>query len=166
MRALPIVLLLIATTTGCGYQMISPGVGGGRSISVPTAINTSGWHGIEVEFTTEMRADLQRQLDIRLVSGHSPDFILNTEIEEVGRRSRVGLRSGGSALGLAQLAVKWELLDANGEVLSNGLVRRNLEFLTDLGEDAYGAFDEIFIEISQQIALEVGAELAHLPSSS
>lgn len=162
MRTLTLLLLLIATVAGCGYQMISPGVGGGRSILVPTAKNASTWHGIEVGFTTEMRADLQRQLDIRLVSGNSPDFILNTEIEDVGRRSRVGLRSGGSALGLAQLAVKWELVDAKGEVLNSGLVRRNLEFLTDLGEDAFGAFDEIFIEISQQIALEVGAELAQL----
>lgn len=162
MRLLPFLLCLAFAIPSCGYRMISPEIGAGRSISVPTTLNASRWDGIEVGLTAEIRADLQRQLDIRLRSGSAADFTLHTEIEDVGRRARVALRSGGAALGVAELAVKWELRDAKNEVLNSGTVRRNLEFLTDLGEDAYGAFDEIFIEISQQIALEVSAELAHL----
>lgn len=159
MRFQPLILCLVLAFASCGYRMISPDVGEGRSIAVPTARNASVWHGIEVRLTAELRSDLQRQLDIRLKSDATADFTLNTEIEDVGRRSRVALRTGGAALGLSQLSVKWELRDAQGEVLNSGTVKRNLEFLTDLGEDAYDAFDEIFVEISQQIALEVGAAL-------
>ncbi|MFK5957223.1 MAG: LPS assembly lipoprotein LptE [Planctomycetota bacterium] len=163
MRFLLLLACLSASVMGCGYRIISPDVGGGRTISVPPTVNASIWYGIEVGLTREVRADLQRQLDIRLVSPNGSDFTLNTKIDDVGRRARVALRSGGAALGLAQLSVKWEFLDAQGKVLGSGVIRRNLEFLTDLNEDAYSAFDEIFVEISQQIALEVGALLAHLP---
>lgn len=162
MRFQLLLLGFVLTLASCGYRMISPEVGGGRSIAVPTAVNASAWHGIEVGLTSELRSDLQRQLDIRLKSDATAEFTLNTEIEDVGRRDRVALRSGGAALGLSQLSVKWELRDAKGLLLNSGLVTRNLEFLTDLGEDAFGAFDEIFVEISQQIALEVGAALAQL----
>lgn len=161
MRLILLLAGLLVAAPSCGYSLISPEVGGGRSISVPTAVNASSWHGIEVGLTSELRSDLQRQLDIRLQDRATADFTLVTAIEDVQRRSQVGLRSGGAALGLAQLSVKWELLNAKGEVLNGGLVKRNLEFLTELDENSYGAFDEIFVEVSQQIALEVGAELAH-----
>lgn len=155
---LPLVLLA-ALAASCGYQMVRPEIGEGRVVSVPTTINRSAWHGIEVGITREMRADLQRQLDIRLTTDRSPDLTLVTEIEDVGRRSRVALRTGGAALGISELAVRWNLLDVQGNSLGSGVVRRNLEFLTALDEGAYDAFEEMFVEISQQIALEVGAAL-------
>ncbi|MHC4380389.1 MAG: hypothetical protein ACYSU1_04800, partial [Planctomycetota bacterium] len=152
-RSLPV--LVVAMLASCGYQMVRPEVGDGRVVAVPTTVNRSDWHGIEVGLTREMRADLQRQLDIRLTTERSPDLTLVTEIEDIGRRSRVALRSGGAAIGISELALRWELLDAQGESLGSGVVRRNLEFLTALDEQAYDAFEEMYVEISQQIALEV-----------
>ena len=160
MRRRALLVLLVALTASCGYRMVRPDVGEGRVVAVPTTINRSSWHGIEAGITREMRADLQRQLDIRLTSSRSPDLTLVTEVEDVGRRSRVALRTGGSAIGISELALRWELLDAQGESLGTGVVRRNLEFLTALDEDAYQAFDEMFVEISQQVALEVGSLLS------
>jgi hypothetical protein len=157
-RSLPV--LVVAMLASCGYQMVRPEVGDGRVVAVPTTVNRSDWHGIEVGLTREMRADLQRQLDIRLTTERSPDLTLVTEIEDIGRRSRVALRSGGAAIGISELALRWELLDAQGESLGSGVVRRNLEFLTALDEQAYDAFEEMYVEISQQIALEVGAALS------
>ncbi len=145
----------------CGYQMVRPGIGHGRTISVPTTENRSQWLGLEAELTQDLRADLQRQLDLRLGPPSLANFTLKTTIEDVGRRSRVNLRSGGAAIGVSELAISWQLLDAKQVVLGGGLIRRNLEFLTSLDEDARQAFTEIFVEISQQIALEVGAQLQH-----
>lgn len=138
--------------------MVQPDLGGGRSVSVPTSVNRSRWYGIEADLTRELRADLQRQLDIRLSSDQS-DLLLETEILEVGRRSRVALKSGGAAIGISELGVGWSLKNADGIVLGEGVIRRNLEFLTALEEDAYDAFDEMFVEISQQVAMEVAAAL-------
>lgn len=154
-----LLLLLLLTPASCGYQMVRPDLGGGRSVSVPTTENRSRWYGIEADLTRELRADLQRQLDIRLDSSGTPDLILETEILDVGRRSRVALRSGGAAIGISELGVGWSLKDAEGKVLGEGVIRRNLEYLTALEEDAYDAFAEMFVEISQQVAMEVGAAL-------
>ena len=159
-------LLLAALLASCGYEMVRPEIGEGRIVSVPTTVNRSEWHGIEVGITREMRADLQRQLDIRLTTQRSPDLTLVTEIEDVGRRSRVALRTGGAAIGIAELALRWNLLDAQGNSLGSGVVRRNLEFLTALDESTYDAFEEMFVEISQQIALEVGAALSAPPTDA
>jgi len=155
-------LLLIATCASCGYRMVRPDIGGGRSIAVPTATNTSSWLGLEAPLTREVRADLQRLLDIRLGSGSGSDFVLKTDIADVGRSSRLALRSGGAAVGIAKLDIHWMLENSQGEVLGEGNIRRSLEFLTSLDEDAYSAFDEIIAEISQQIALEVGAQIEQL----
>jgi hypothetical protein len=152
-------LLLAATLGACGYRMVRPDVGAGRSIAVPTAINDSSWLGLEVPLTRGVRADLQRLLDIRLGPGADSDFVLETDISDVGRRSRLTLRSGGAAVGISTLDVHWQLLDRTGKVVGKGDIRRSLEFLTSLDEDAYSAFDELIAEIAQQIALEVGAQL-------
>ena len=160
MRYRALLALLVAVPASCGYRMVRADVGEGRVVAVPTTLNRSSWHGIEAGITREMRADLQRQLDIRLTSSRSPDLTLLTEVEDVGRRSRVALRTGGSAIGISELALHWELLDAQGVSLGSGVVRRNLEFLTALDEDSYQAFEEMYAEISQQVALEVGAILA------
>jgi len=154
-----LLLVLVLLPTSCGYRMVRPDLGAGRSVSVPTAENRSRWYGIEVDLTRELRADLQRQLDIRLDSTGRPDLTLQTEILDVGRRSRVALRSGGAAIGISEIGVGWSLKDSSGEVLGEGVIRRNLEFLTALEEDAYDAFGEMFVEIAQQVAMEVGAAL-------
>jgi len=152
-------LLLIALLGSCGYRMVRPDIGGGRSIAVPTAINTSSWLGLEAPLTRGVRADLQRLLDIRLGSGSHTDLVLKTDIADVGRSSRLALRSGGAAVGISTLDVHWLLEDSRGNMLGEGNIRRSLEFLTSLDEDAYSAFDELIAEISQQIALEVGAQM-------
>jgi len=154
-----IFLLLIATFGSCGYRMVRPDIGGGRSIAVPTATNTSSWLGLEAPLTRGMRADLQRLLDIRLGSGSGSELVLNTTIASVGRSSRLALRTGGAAVGIATLEVHWQLEESNGTLLGQGNIRRSLEFLTSLEENTYSAFDEIIAEITQQIALEVGAQL-------
>ena len=152
-------LLLITTLGACGYRMVRPDIGGGRSIAVPTATNTSSWLGLEAPLTRGVRADLQRLLDIRLGSGSRSELVLNTTIADVSRSSRLALRTGGAAVGIATLEVHWQLEDSTGTVLGQGNIRRSLEFLTSLEEDAYSAFDELIAEITQQIALEVGAQL-------
>jgi hypothetical protein len=152
-------LLLIATCGSCGYRMVRPDIGGGRSVAIPTATNTSSWLGLEAPLTRGVRADMQRLLDIRLGSSSNADLVLKTDIADVGRSSRLALRSGGAAVGIATLDVHWQLEDARGNELGKGNIRRSLEFLTSLEEDAYSAFDELIAEITQQIALEVGAQM-------
>ena len=152
-------LLLVAALPACGYTLIRPEVGGGRTVLVPVPVNDTGWHGIEADLASGLRADVQRQLDVRL-SANAPDLVLRTEITDASRDARVNLRSGGAALGTARLRVAWQLLDAAGNELVGGAILRELEFLTAVGEDPYSTFPGILAEISEQIVLEVGARLA------
>ena len=54
----------------------------------------------------------------------------------------------------------WVLEQADGSVLQNGRISRDLEFLTTTDESAYSAIDEILQEMAEQIAMELGAGLA------
>ncbi len=157
-----LLLLIAACFASCGYRMVRPDVGGGRSVAIPTATNTSSWLGLEAPLTKGVRADMQRLLDIRLGSGTDSEFVLKTDISDVGRSSRLALRSGGAAVGIATIEVHWQLEEMSGTMIGEGDIRRSLEFLTSLDEDAYSAFDELIAEITQQIALEVGTELEQL----
>jgi hypothetical protein len=85
-------------------------------------------------------------------------------MSEVGRRARVALRSGGAAVGTAELELEWRLRRADGEVLGEGRIRRSLEFLTALDETIDSSFTQIQAEMAEEVALEVGASLAGLPA--
>jgi len=152
-------LLAAAVLPSCGYHLVRPDVGAGRTVLVPVPVNDTGWHGIEADLASGLRADMQRQLDVRL-SADAPDLVLNTEIADATRGERVGRRGGGAALGTARLRVDWHLLDASGTELVGGSILRELEFVTTVGEDPYATFPGILAEISEQIVLEVGARLA------
>lgn len=154
-----LILLAVLPLAACGYGLVRPSAGEGEVFSVPVAVNTSSWLGLEVALTEAVRRDLQRLLDVRLDDERPAQWTLRTEITDVGRRSRLALRSGGASVGISLLEIEWKLENAQGEALTEGRIRRNLEFLTSLQEDSYTAFEEILAEISQQIALEVGASL-------
>lgn len=157
-------LLMLGALSSCGYQLVRPDVGGHRPIEVPTTVNKSTWYGLEVGMSSALRADLQRQLDLRLVE-HDGEFVLETEMIDVGRRARVALRSGGAAVGTAELRLDWRLMARDGSELSSGNIRRSLEFLTALDEDVDSAFLQIQAEMAEEVALEVGATLAALAAT-
>jgi hypothetical protein len=156
-------LALLLAAPGCGYRVVRPDVGGGRAVEVPTTRNDTIWYGLEVGMSSALRADLQRQLDLRLVEAGGA-FVLETTMSEVGRRARVALRSGGAAVGTAELELEWRLRRADGEVLGEGRIRRSLEFLTALDETIDSSFTQIQAEMAEEVALEVGASLAGLPA--
>ena len=58
MRAAVLFILLGA----CGYHLVDPGIGGGRSLSIPVAENPTRWRGIESSLTLSLREEAQRQL--------------------------------------------------------------------------------------------------------
>ncbi len=156
-----LLLAVAALTPACGYHIIRPDVGSGRTILVPTPVNETGWPGIESDLAADLRSDVQRQLDLQL-STQRPDFVLDTQISEVGRSARVGLRSGGAALGTTRVQVNWTLRDPDApddEPIARGRIIRELEFLTALDEDPYTTFPDLMAKISEQIVLEVGAGL-------
>lgn len=157
-------LLLLCGATllpGCGYRIVRPDLGSGRSILVPVPQNDTGWQGIEAELAADLRDDLQRQLDLELSSA-APDYVLETRITEVGRDARVSRRGGGAALGTARVRIDWTLRARSapaGENLASGRVIRELEFLTAYEEDPYSIFPDLLANMAEQIVLEVGAGL-------
>jgi len=165
-RLLPVLLGLLAllAAPACGYRLVRPDIGGHRPIEVPTTVNKSRWYGLEAGMSEALRADLQRQLDVQLVE-QGGAFVLETEMTDVGRRARVALRTGGAAVGTAELKLHWRLRRPNGEVLSEGDIRRSLEFLTALDETIDSAFTQLSAEMAEEVALEVGASLAELSAT-
>ncbi|TAH39231.1 MAG: hypothetical protein EYC70_00135 [Planctomycetota bacterium] len=155
----PRILLFLALAGGCGYRVVDPAVGGGRSIAVPTAVNDTRWRGLEATLTDFLRRDLQRQLDLSL-TGSSADLQLLAEIREVGRQAPVRSDSGGAALGASTVQVHWRLLDAAGQELASGTSQRTLEFRPDQRENPYSALTELLDAMAEHVVIEVGSGLS------
>lgn len=158
-RALGAALALAACAACAGYSVIGPGAGAGRTLSIPLTANDTMWIGLETPLTRALRADAQRLLDVELASERAA-LRLRTVLRDPHRLGRVGLRGGAYALGAAVVEVEWELLDAAGAVLTQGVERRELEFVTSLEETDRAAYDQIFQQIAEKIVLDVAAWLA------
>lgn len=131
-------------------------------MAVPTSKNQSRWRGLEGDFTRFLRADMQRQLDIRL-DHRNTDLKLLTEIRDIGRSAPVRDRqTGGASLGTSRLEVLWTLQAVDGSNLAEGRIERSLEFLPADGESAYDALAEILDSAAEQVVMEVGMQLASL----
>jgi hypothetical protein len=151
-------LALLVGTACAGYRVIGPDAGGGRTLAVPLTANDTMWVGLEAPLTRALRADAQRLLDVELTSERAA-LRLTTRLRDPHRLGRVGLRGGAYALGAAAVEVDWELLDAGGAVLAQGVERRELEFVTSLEETDRAAYDQIFQQIAEKIVLDVAAWL-------
>ena len=151
-------LAILGLLTACGYQALDPGLGGGRTLWVPTTTNQSRWRGVEADLTHELRDSLRTQLDVRL--GHkNPDLILHTKLLRIQRGSAISGRGGTVLAGRANLQVEWKLENAGGEILASGTISRELEFFPQEGETAYLAFDDLISDMAEQITLETGVAL-------
>jgi|GEM_PF-882121 len=142
----------------CGYQVLDPGLGGGRTLWIPTSTNDSRWRGVEADLTHELRDSLRTQLDIRL-DHENPDLILRTKLLKIQRGSAISGRGGTVLAGRATLQIEWDLENARGESLAGGTTSRALEFSPQDGETAYFAFDDLIRDMAEQIALETGVAL-------
>ena len=152
-------------TPGCGYRVLDPGVGAGRTVAVPTARNESRWRGIEADFTGALRRDLQRQLDVRLADGPA-DYRLVTALRDPVRSAPVRSIGGGAELGSMRVAISWQLLDAADEVIENGEIIRSLEFLPAEGESDSSALAEMLDQIAEHVVIDVGLALDRFRSAS
>ncbi len=157
MRSLVIAAAALALA-GCGYRVLDPAVGGGRTIAVPTAANASRWRGLEADFTHAVRGDLQQLLELRL--DHEPaEWVLRTTLEDPRRGAAVRGEAGEAVLGSSQIQVAWTLEDRAGGILAKGRIRRTLEFLPAAGEDARRAMLEILDSMAESVVIEVGVRL-------
>ena len=150
---------------GCGYRVVGPDVGAGRSLAVVTAANDTRWRGIEAGFTGALRSDAQRLLDVRL-TGKPADLVLETEVHDVVREAPVRDRAGAALAGAVELEVAWTLLDGEGKEIGTGRVRRTLEFLPSEDESAESVIAEILDSIAEYVVIEVGTRLAGEAHSS
>lgn len=152
------VLGLLAACGGCAYGVLSPGVGDGRALLIPTTVNDTRWRGVEASSTQSLRSQAARQLDVELTTGPAYDLMLTTRFVDIGRRATIGNRDGGFTVGTAQVRLAWELTSAHGEILAKGQSDRELEFLTG-SEDVELAIARIVDEMAEQIVLEVASDL-------
>lgn len=159
--------LLLAGLLGlpaCAYQVIQPEAGEGQVLHVPTTVNDTRWRGIEVSSTRSLRQEAMSQLDLELGSQGAYDLVLKTRFAEVDRRTSIGNRDGGFSVGTGRIRLEWQLHDARGEILSQGTVLRELEFLPGGAEDLGSAAAEIVEDMAEQIVLELGADLGATPT--
>lgn len=160
----PLLLVAAPLLASCGYRVVDPAVGGGRALSVPTAVNRTRWRGVEATLTSALRRDLQRRLDVTLDRAPA-DLVLRTEIHQtpefagIERGAPVRGEGGGAALGVATVEVRWRLESASGAELGSGTVRYALEFRPDVGEDAYSTIAEILDSVAELVVIEVGTRL-------
>lgn len=157
-------LVVLLGSTSCAYQMLRPEAGEGRVLHIPTTVNDSRWRGIEVASTRSLRQEATSQLDLEIGSQSAYDLVLKTRFADVQRRASIGNRDGGFSVGAARVQLDWELVDPQGESLSQGSVLRELEFLTGSDEDLNSAVAEVVEDMAEQIMLEIGAELSAVPA--
>lgn len=160
-----VALVASASSSSCAYQVLRPEVGEGRVMHIPTTVNDSRWRGIEVASTRSLRAEATSQLDLEIGSQAAYDLVLNTRFAEVQRRASIGNRDGGFSVGAARVQLVWELVDPQGESLSQGTILRELEFLTGSDEDLNSAVAEVVEDMAEQIMLEIGAELSAMSAN-
>jgi len=149
----------------CDYRLLSPSVGDGQVIHVPTTVNDTRWRGIEASTTGSLRRELSSQLDLELGSSRAYDLLLKTRFVGVDRRAVVGNRQGGFTVGNTRVRLEWALESVSGDNLSQGTVVRDLEFLTGTEEDLTTSLAEIAEDMAEQIVLELSGSLAQ-PSST
>ena len=156
MRAALLFILLGA----CGYHLVDPGMGGGRSLFIPVAENPTRWRGIESSLTLSLREEAQRQLDVRLESKDGADLVLTTQVNNASRRALVAGRQGNVSVGSAALTIDWQLVDRSGAQLGEGRFQRNFEFRPDVGENSEDSLRRIARQASKAIVMEVSSRLA------
>ena len=154
------VAILFILLGACGYHLVDPGMGGGRSLFIPVAENPTRWRGIESSLTLSLREEAQRQLDVRLESKDGADLVLTTQVNNASRRVLVAGRQGNVSVGSATLTIDWQLVDRSGAQLGGGRFQRNFEFRPDVGETSEDSLRRIAHQASQAIVTEVSSRLA------
>lgn len=145
--------------TACSYRVVDPAIGDGRQISVPTTVNESRWRGVESGATQALRLNLQQQFDVELSDDASYKYLLRTKVSDIRRTTGVNNLQGGTTLGVGRITMDWALEKSNGEIVQQGKITRDLEFLTSTEESTYSAIDEILQEMAEQISMEIGSGL-------
>jgi len=143
----------------CSYQVVDPAIGDGQRVSVPTTVNESRWRGVEASATHALRRNLQQQFDVELSTEASYKYLLRTKVSDIRRSTGVNNLQGGTTLGVGRLTMDWTLERKDGEIVRQGKITRDLEFLTTTEESTYSAIDEILQEMAEQISMELGSGL-------
>lgn len=149
----------LALLPSCSYRVIDPAIGDGQRISVPTTVNDSRWRGVESDATQALRRNLQQQFDVELSADSSYKYVLRTKVTDLRRGAGVNNVQGGTTLGVGRLTMEWTLELATGEVIRQGKIARDLEFLTTTEESTYSAIEELLQEMAEQISMEIGSGL-------
>ena len=139
----------------CGYQALSPSLGKGQTIWVPTATNDSRWRHLEAELTHQLRESLKTHLDIQ-INNKNPDLTLSTHLTSVGRNSALSGRQGTVLASKANLLIEWNLKKIDGTNVANGTCTREMEFSPHNREEVHIAFNKLITDIAEQISLEIG----------
>jgi hypothetical protein len=143
--------------TSCSYRVVDPAIGDGQRVSVPTTVNESRWRGVEASATHALRRNLQQQFDVELSTEASYKYLLRTKVSDIRRTTGVNNLQGGTTLGVGRITMDWALELKDGEIVRQGKVTRDLEFLTTTEESTYSAIDEILQEMAEQISMELGS---------
>lgn len=150
---------------GCGYAVVNPNVGGGRTVDVQIPENHTNWRSLEVNLAESLREDIQSLLNVRL-NHRGADLILKSSIVDAFRSAPVRDRTGGALLGTSSLAVSWSLETRAGRLIAQGKIDQTLEFLPSADEDPYSALAEIIDWMAESIVIEINAGIAADDSSS
>ncbi len=142
-------IVLLLAFASCDYRVLSPSVGDGQVIHVPTTTNDTRWRGIEASTTSSLRREISSQLDLELGSSRAYDLVLKTRFVDVNRRAVVGNRQGGFTVGNTRVRLEWTLESVLGDNLSQGTVVRELEFLTGTEEDLTTSLAEIAEDMAE-----------------
>lgn len=114
-----VVLLLMSTLAGCGYQVVGRGSlpGGIQTLAVRILENRSSETGVETTFTNALINELNRRRRGSVVDMNRADGILEGTIESLswGTVSRTGTNTAAERRVYAQLSLT--LTDGQGNVL-------------------------------------------------
>jgi outer membrane lipopolysaccharide assembly protein LptE/RlpB len=163
---LVLLVLLLATPTGCGYRLAARkgDVGAGQTLAVPTFANNTSRYRIEQRMSEAVRKEFVRNTHYRVVSSDAGDVVLRGEVLDYNTGPTVLEESGRAAQYAVTLILKVSVTEAaTGKALyeNNSMVFRETFQLSQNAGDFVPEDPAALERLANRFASAVVASLVH-----
>ena len=163
---LVLLVLLLATLTGCGYRLAARkgDVGAGQTLAVPTFVNNTSRYRIEQRISEAIRKEFARNTHYRVVSSDAGDVVLRGEVSDYNTGPTVLEESGRAAQYAVTVILKVSVTEvATGKALyqNNSMVFRETFQLSQNAGDFVPEDPAALERLANRFASAVVASLVH-----
>src|SRR5262245_2763331 len=162
-------LLLFTLTAGCGYRLAARkgDVGSGRTLAVPTFVNSTNSYRLEQRISEAVRQELARTTHYKITSADNGDVVMKAEVIGYGISPTVFNEKGSAVQYTVAVALKVLVTEpSTGKTLFQNAAmtfRENFQ-LSQTGGDFVPEDPAAVARIAERFASTVVAALVNGPS--